>query len=217
MSLNDEEYEGFEEDWEDDRTEDEGLDARLSYLDLVTAAFSSAIFLLFIFASLPLDRAGGGGSPCFADLQFEYENEDAEVELILVHKYTEGDGTEILRTSDRNLDYDEASGLVDNTRGRAKAILLTNQRDTFEDANTRLGFRLLEPVEGTWEVYLNSVIVVSAFDAIGVQETRIKSDAIVFAPERGGCADTEFRADQSPILMRPDGDMTLLMRFEVES
>lgn len=211
MSLNDEEFEGFEEDWDDDRTEDKGLDARLSYLDLVTAAFSSAIFLLFIFASLPLDRAGGGGSPCFADLQLEYGDKNAEVELVLVHE-----GIEILRTSDRRLAYDPASGRVYG-RGRAKAILLTSHRDTFEKANTRLGFRLIEPVEGTWEVYLNSVTVVNAFDATRGQETRIKPDAIVFAPERGGCAETETRADNSPILMQPDGIKTLLMRFEVES
>lgn len=211
MSLNGEEFEGFEEAWDDYKAEDEGPDASLSYLDLVTAAFSSAIFLLFIFASLPLDRAGGGGSPCFADLQLEYDDKKAEVELVLVHE-----GIEILRTSDRRLAYDEASGRVD-ARGRAKAILLTNQRDSFEKAKQRLGFRLLEPVEGTWEVYLNSVTVVNAFDAPSGQDTRIKPSAFVFEPERGGCAQPETRAVDSPILMQPYGDKTLIMSFKIDS
>jgi hypothetical protein len=196
--------------------EDNGPDAGLSYLDIVTAAFGSAVFLLFIFASLPLDRAGGGGASCYVDLQLEYQRTTAEVEILLVHaaRGGDGEGVQVLRTSDRRLAHDVVTGRTD-TAGRAHQILLTNYSHAFDEPTPRQGLRILEPEDGVWSVYLNAVTERGGFDQAGSSETTIDGNSR-FSPASSDCVtvNNSFEID-TPIQLKPDGQKTHLVTFEV--
>lgn len=199
------------DDWTDVVEEPEsGPDTGLSYLDIVTAAFGGAVFLLFIFASLPLDRAGGGGASCYADLQLAYARNTAEVEILLVHE-----GVQVLRTSDRRLTHDVVSGRTD-TSGRAQHILLTNYGHAFDEPSPRQGLRILEPEDGVWSVYLNAVTEREGFDQAGSTETITIDGNSRFSPSSGQCVtvNNELEID-TPIQLRPDGQRTHLLTFEV--
>lgn len=189
--------------------EDRGHDIGLSYLDIVTAAFGSAVFLLFIFASLPLDQAGGGGASCYADLQLEYSQTTAEVEIILVHE-----GIQILRTSDRRLRHSVVSGRT-YTAGQAQEILLTNYRHAFDKLTPRLGLRILEPEDGIWSIYLNAVTVRNGFDQDRTSETTTIKGTPVFSPTSGRCVSVDKLKAGTPIELKPDGKKTHLITFEV--
>ena len=125
-------------------------DGSLSYLDIVTAAFGSAIFLLFVFATLPLDQAGGAGATQYIDVQVSYE-EDANVELQIVYN-----DKLLFRTLDPRFQPDPRTGASGIKNPNFKFLHITSIASQNSGDSQEIGFRVLGPAEGKWEVYANA-------------------------------------------------------------
>lgn len=142
----------------------------LSYLDIVTAAFGSAIFLLFVFATLPLDQAGGAGADQYIDLQLVYmRNIDVELQVARNDEL-------VFRTLDPHFKPNPFSGqsrLPDTDD--YQSVHISNASFSDKDKQV-IGFRIIGPTAGTWKVYANAAKANDPF-ATGI----FQSDLTVFA------------------------------------
>jgi len=142
---------------DDQEPEAEGPDGALSYLDIVTAAFGSAIFLLFVFATLPIDQAGGAGADQYIDVQFEYDGE-AQIELQVAR-----DGQLVFRTLDPGFNPDPRTGNsgLPNTDDY-RSVHISNAQDSKSSPKV-LGFRVIGPSPGLWAVFANAAETANPF------------------------------------------------------
>lgn len=142
-----------------DEPGNEEPNGELSYLDIVTAAFGSAIFLLFVFATLPLDQAGGAGADQYIDLQVEYTgNVDVELQVARNNEL-------VFRTLDPHFNPDAFSGQsrLPNTDDY-QSVHISNA--SFSDTDRQMiGFRIIGPSAGTWNVYANAAKAKDPFSA----------------------------------------------------
>lgn len=145
--------------FENDYTES---NSDLAYLDIVTAAFGGAIFLLFVFATLPLDRAGGAGAANYIDVHISYPG-DTVVELQVEHN-----GQMILRTLDATFGFEAKTGAARLAASPAFQNVIVTNKDVRRSATQQhLGFRILGPATGVWEVFANAAERTAPFGTAG--------------------------------------------------
>lgn len=141
-----------------DELDSEEPNGELSYLDIVTAAFGSSIFLLFVFATLPLDQAGGAGADQYIDLQIEYVG-DIDVELQVARN-----DELVFRTLDPKFDPDPFTGWSGLPNSDDYQSVHISNANLSEDGMQVIGFRVIGPSAGIWHIYANAAKAREPFD-----------------------------------------------------
>ena len=151
---------------------EEGAPIALSFLDIVSAGFGGAIFLLVIFATLPIAelQGGGGGGTRFIDLYLNWDtlNEsgkqvEALVELQIEHLDTGQVRRRIRLGKPGARIVPETDALVTADRQKAPwktALVMGFDWDgayaPTESPRTRyLHARIIEPADGEWFFFAN--------------------------------------------------------------
>lgn len=156
---------------------DQEPNSALSYLDIVTAAFGAAIFLLFVFATLPLDRAGGAGAATYIDVHVSYLG-TAVIEIQLEHN-----GKMILRTLDPTFSFDPRTGVAKLSASPAfQDVLISNKEMAASGTQQHIGFRVLGPAPGAWVVHANAAESVAPFSETASTPITLQVETACAAP-----------------------------------
>lgn len=193
-----------------DEPNSEETNRELSYLDIVTAAFGSAIFLLFVFATLPLDQAGGAGADQYIDLHIEYSG-DTYVELQIARNEEL-----VFRTLDPQFNPDPFTGQsrLPNTDDY-QSVHISNASISNSEKQV-IGFRIIGPTFGTWHVYANAAkardpFATDTFQSSFVVDVR-PSCALPCEPKTFDGSDL---SGASVITLNAGGNHEPLVKFEI--
>lgn len=153
-----------EENWIFESAENDiTFNVELSFLDIVSAGFGGAIFLLIIFATLPVQSPESGASASrFIDLRLEINNPFAlmEIQTFVNGKLSfrsRGIGIEIhpltgkVWSATRLPAAQIIASLLDNSKKYGKAINLLNSQGA-----RIISLRFLDPDPGVWSFKVNS-------------------------------------------------------------
>ena len=188
--------------------ENDALDGGLSYLDIVTAAFGSAIFLLFVFATLPLDQAGGAGADQYIDLQVEF-NSSTQIELQIARN-----GQLVFRTLDPAFNPDPRTGAsrLPDTDDYL-SVHISNARVSATDAQV-IGFRVIGPSHGTWSVFANAATTRNPFGA-SQESILVDVHASCAKPCEPDAVAAVIDENTYTVSLQSDGIHTEIVRFKI--
>lgn len=162
-------------------SEDEGSgNAALSFLDIVSAGFGGAIFLLVVFITLPIatEGGGGGGSTRYISIALNWPSIRLSngteawplIELQIEHNKT--------RISTMYIDPDPDHDILPPLRQRWKMAILSgfdasNRYHAIgENAEREVQLRIVDPQSGEWNFYVN------VFSYVDSQNRRIPADLL---------------------------------------